>query len=141
MAGLLVFTHAWRRTSGLRVDWDDVNLDPGLVRHRRKLVTEAARHCRAKMVRFDEKSGFIYQTEAGRIASHFYIKQASMELFGEHLPAHVHARGVSHGGSGDGVREHRAQGGRDAGARGTQAEQEGGVPAGDQGTLADSGAR
>ena len=77
--------------------WDDVNLDPGLVRHRRKLVTEAARTLhRAKMVRFDEKSGFIYQTEAGRIASHFYIKQASMELFDEHLQRHMSMPEVFH---------------------------------------------
>ena len=88
---------AWRRTLWLWVDLGCVNLDPGLVRHRRKLVTEAARTLhRAKMVRFDEKSGFIYQTEAGRIASHFYIKQASMELFGEHLQRHMSMPEVFH---------------------------------------------
>ena len=77
--------------------WDDVKMDPGLVRHRRKLVTEAARTLhRAKMVKFDEKSGFIYQTEAGRIASHFYIKQASMELFDEHLQRHMSMPEVFH---------------------------------------------
>lgn len=38
-------------------------------------VCEAARTLdRAHMVRFDERSGQLYQTEAGRVASHFYIR-------------------------------------------------------------------
>ena len=77
--------------------WDDVRLDPGLVQHRRKLVREAARTLdRAKMVRFDERSGQLYMTEAGRIASHFYIKQASMEMFDEHLRRHMSMPEVFH---------------------------------------------
>ena len=77
--------------------WEDVRLDPGLVQHRRKLVREAARTLdRAKMVRFDERSGQLYQTEAGRIASHFYIKQASMEIFDEHLRRHMSMPEVFH---------------------------------------------
>ena len=77
--------------------WDDVRLDPGLVMHRRKLVVDAARRLdRARMIRFDEKSGQLYQTEAGRIASHFYIKMASMVTFEEHLKRHMTMPDVFH---------------------------------------------
>jgi len=77
--------------------WEDVRMDPGLLQHRRKLVREAARTLDgAKMVRFDERSGQLYQTEAGRIASHFYIKQASMEIFDEHLRRHMSMPEVFH---------------------------------------------
>jgi activating signal cointegrator complex subunit 3 len=37
------------------------------------------------MMRFDEKGGFLYITESGRVASHFYIKHGTMELFNEKL--------------------------------------------------------
>ena len=77
--------------------WEEARLDPGLAQHRRKLIREAARTLdRAKMVRFDERSGQLYQTEAGRIASHFYIKQASMEIFDEHLRRHMSMPEVLH---------------------------------------------
>jgi len=77
--------------------WEDVRLDPQLLQHRRKLVREAARTLdRAKMVRFDERSGQLYQTEAGRIASHFYIRQASMEIFDELLKRHMSLPEVLH---------------------------------------------
>lgn len=70
--------------------WDDVRLDPGLLDHRRKLIREAARTLdRAKMIRFDERSGQLYQTEAGRTASHFYIRVNSMEVFDGLMNRHM----------------------------------------------------
>jgi len=70
--------------------WDDVRLDPGLLDHRRKLIQEAARTLdRAKMIRFDERSGQLYQTEAGRTASHFYIQVKSMEIFDSLMQRHM----------------------------------------------------
>ena len=70
--------------------WDDVRLDPGLLDHRRKLIKEAARTLdRAKMIRFDERSGQLYQTEAGRTASHFYIQVKSMEIFDSLMQRHM----------------------------------------------------
>lgn len=70
--------------------WDDIRLDPGLLDHRRKLIKEAARTLdRAKMIRFDERSGQLYQTEAGRTASHFYIRVNSMETFDGLMQRHM----------------------------------------------------
>ena len=49
-------------------------------------VTEAAKQLEAsKMARFDERSGNLYVTEMGRVASHFYIRHASIVVFNEAL--------------------------------------------------------
>lgn len=56
----------------------------------RAFVTEAARALdKAKMMRFDEKSGNFYCTELGRIASHFYIQFSSVETYNEMLRRHM----------------------------------------------------
>ena len=48
--------------------------------------TDAARELeRSKMARFDERSGNLYVTEMGRVASHFYIGHASITVFNELL--------------------------------------------------------
>lgn len=45
------------------INWEEVSADPALEGHRRRLVTEAARELeRAKMARFDERSGNLYVT-------------------------------------------------------------------------------
>lgn len=64
--------------------------DPSLSSKQRALVTEAARALdKAKMMRFDEKSGNFYCTELGRIASHFYIQYSSVETYNEMLRRHM----------------------------------------------------
>lgn len=58
--------------------------------HRRALITDAARELeRSKMARFDERSGQLYVTELGRVASHFYIRHASIVTFNEQLKKHM----------------------------------------------------
>ena len=70
--------------------WADLSADPALAEHRQKLVREAARALdRARMLRFDERSGQLYQTEAGRIASHFYVRAKSMEAYNDALRPHM----------------------------------------------------
>ncbi|KAI4303767.1 hypothetical protein MLD38_039362 [Melastoma candidum] len=72
------------------VGWDEVVADPSLVLKQRALVTDAARSLdKAKMMRFDEKSGNFYCTELGRIASHFYIQYSSVETYNEMLRRHM----------------------------------------------------
>lgn len=45
------------------IPWEELSADPALEGHRRRLVTEAARELeRAKMARFDERSGNLYVT-------------------------------------------------------------------------------
>eukprot|EP00897_Mesotaenium_endlicherianum_P001872 jgi/Mesen1/1712/ME000138S00568 len=70
--------------------WEDVAMDPGLVVRRKGLITDAARSLdKAKMMRFDEKSGNLYVTELGRVASHFYIQYSSVETYNEMLKRHM----------------------------------------------------
>lgn len=50
-------------------------MDPTLEAHKRNLVTDAAKQLKAsQMAVFDERSGNLYVTELGRVASHFYIR-------------------------------------------------------------------
>jgi activating signal cointegrator complex subunit 3 len=49
--------------------------DPSLASYGKELVVNAARQLRdAKLAVFDERSGNLYVTELGRVASHFYIR-------------------------------------------------------------------
>ena len=41
------------------------------------------------MARFDERSGQLYVTELGRVASHFYIRHASIVAFNKMLRPHM----------------------------------------------------
>ncbi|KAL2340704.1 hypothetical protein Fmac_008644 [Flemingia macrophylla] len=72
------------------IGWDEVMADPALSLKQRSLVIDAARALdKAKMMRFDEKSGNFYCTELGRIASHFYIQYSSVETYNEMLRRHM----------------------------------------------------
>jgi activating signal cointegrator complex subunit 3 len=72
------------------ISWEELASDHSLEGHRRKLIHEAARELeRAKMARFDERSGNLYVTELGRVASHYYIRQASIEVYNELLKPHM----------------------------------------------------
>ncbi|PIN12779.1 ATP-dependent RNA helicase [Handroanthus impetiginosus] len=72
------------------IGWDEVIADPSLSLKQRALVADAARALdKAKMMRFDEKSGNFYCTELGRIASHFYIQYSSVETYNEMLRRHM----------------------------------------------------
>ncbi|GAU12731.1 hypothetical protein TSUD_122230 [Trifolium subterraneum] len=72
------------------IGWDEVMADPALSSKQRSLVVDAARSLdKAKMMRFDEKSGNFYCTELGRIASHFYIQYSSVETYNEMLRRHM----------------------------------------------------
>lgn len=72
------------------IGWDEVVADPSLGLKQRALITDAARALdKAKMMRFDEKSGNFYCTELGRIASHFYIQYSSVETYNEMLKRHM----------------------------------------------------
>lgn len=67
-----------------------VVVDPSLTSKQRAFIADAARALdKAKMIRFDEKSGNFYGTELGRIASHFYIKYTSVETYNEMLKQHM----------------------------------------------------
>ncbi|MFN3280008.1 MAG: hypothetical protein ACK41Y_16725, partial [Paracoccus hibiscisoli] len=61
-------------------------MDPQLRDHRAALVRAAAQRlddCR--MVRFDDRSGNLAVTDLGRVASHYYLRNDSVETFNERL--------------------------------------------------------
>jgi activating signal cointegrator complex subunit 3 len=77
------------------ISWEELSMDPDLVDYRRKLITEAARSLdRARMVRFDERSGNIYTAEMGRVASHFYLSKNSIETYNGMLKPYMNEQDV-----------------------------------------------
>lgn len=58
-----------------------VQMDPQLELYRKELVVESGRKLdKARMIRFDERTGYFASTDLGRTASHFYIKYNTMEV-------------------------------------------------------------
>ena len=50
-------------------------MDPTLESHKRALIVDAAQQLKAsQMTVFDERSGNLFVTELGRVASHYYIR-------------------------------------------------------------------
>ena len=69
--------------------------DPGLENYRNELVIKAGRALdKAHMVRFNEVTGDFNSTDLGRIASHFYIKYATIETFNDLLKPLMTEQGV-----------------------------------------------
>lgn len=72
------------------IAWEEVIADPSLGAKQRTLIVNAARALdKAKMMRYDEKSGNFYCTELGRIASHYYLRYSSVEMYNEMLRRHM----------------------------------------------------
>ncbi|CAL8464110.1 g3645 [Coccomyxa elongata] len=72
------------------VPWEELAADQRLEGRRKQLITDAARKLeRCRMARFDERSGQLYVTELGRVASHFYIRHKSIVAFNELLKPHM----------------------------------------------------
>uniref|UniRef100_A0A9J7XKW9 Activating signal cointegrator 1 complex subunit 3 n=1 Tax=Cyprinus carpio carpio TaxID=630221 RepID=A0A9J7XKW9_CYPCA len=56
-------------------------MDPQLELYRKELVVESGRKLdKARMIRFDERTGYFASTDLGRTASHFYIKYNTIEV-------------------------------------------------------------
>lgn len=64
----------------------ELELDPHLGAFTRSALVAAARTLdKARMLRFDEAHATLHCTDAGRVASHFYIQHESVETFNELL--------------------------------------------------------
>ncbi|XP_021913277.1 activating signal cointegrator 1 complex subunit 3 isoform X2 [Zootermopsis nevadensis] len=64
------------------INYQDVYVDPTLEKKRRELIECAAQALdKARMVRFNARTGDMNATDLGRTASHFYIKHATVEIF------------------------------------------------------------
>uniref|UniRef100_A0A667ZUV8 Activating signal cointegrator 1 complex subunit 3 n=1 Tax=Myripristis murdjan TaxID=586833 RepID=A0A667ZUV8_9TELE len=56
-------------------------MDPSLELYRKELVVESGRKLdKARMIRFEERTGYFASTDLGRTASHFYIKYNTIEV-------------------------------------------------------------
>ncbi|XP_074599620.1 activating signal cointegrator 1 complex subunit 3-like [Brevipalpus obovatus] len=68
------------------ITYDTVANDLQLVHRREELVRHAASELhRVKMMDYDEINGWLEPTDLGRIASHYYIKYRTVEMFNERL--------------------------------------------------------
>lgn len=66
------------------MDHTEPSEDPELGRRRLELVTIAARKlAKNQMIIFDENTGYLSSKDLGRIASNFYIRHTSIEIFNE----------------------------------------------------------
>ncbi|GAX76248.1 hypothetical protein CEUSTIGMA_g3692.t1 [Chlamydomonas eustigma] len=70
--------------------YQDLALDPTLEAHKRALIVDAAQQLKSsQMTVFDERSGNLFVTELGRVASHYYIRHNSMVTFNSLLKPHM----------------------------------------------------
>ncbi|XP_036929832.1 activating signal cointegrator 1 complex subunit 3 [Acanthopagrus latus] len=61
-------------------------MDPSLELYRKELVLESGRKLdKARMIRFEERTGYFASTDLGRTASHFYIRYNTIETFNENF--------------------------------------------------------
>ncbi|CAJ1061883.1 activating signal cointegrator 1 complex subunit 3 [Xyrichtys novacula] len=61
-------------------------MDLSLELYRKELVVEAGRKLdKARMIRFEERTGYFASTDLGRTASHFYIRYNTIETFNENF--------------------------------------------------------
>ncbi|XP_076593233.1 activating signal cointegrator 1 complex subunit 3 isoform X1 [Chaetodon auriga] len=61
-------------------------MDPSLELYRKELVVESGRKLdKARMIRFEERTGYFASTDLGRTASHFYIRYNTIETFNENF--------------------------------------------------------
>lgn len=75
-----------RNPQAYGIKYDVVQRDPELINERRDLIVKAARVLNAaKMIRFEERTGYLNPTDLGRTASHYYIKHNTIEIFNEKL--------------------------------------------------------
>lgn len=62
-------------------------MDPALELYRKELVVEAGRKLdKARMIRFEERTGYFASTDMGRTASHFYIRYNTIEVEAQPSP-------------------------------------------------------
>ncbi len=77
-----LFVRMQRKPLAYGIDWAEHRDDPRLVQRRRKLVIDAARVLqKSQMILFNETTEELRAKDVGRIASHYYVLQTSIEVF------------------------------------------------------------
>ncbi|XP_061631426.1 activating signal cointegrator 1 complex subunit 3 isoform X1 [Phyllopteryx taeniolatus] len=68
------------------INYRALQMDPSLELYRKELVVDSGRKLdKARMIRFEERTGYFASTDLGRTSSHFYIKYNTIETFNEHF--------------------------------------------------------
>ncbi|XP_049587818.1 activating signal cointegrator 1 complex subunit 3 [Syngnathus scovelli] len=66
------------------INYKALQMDPSLALYRKELVEESGRKLdKARMIRFEERTGYFASTDLGRTSSHFYIRYNTIETFNE----------------------------------------------------------
>lgn len=77
-----LFVRMQRNPMTYGIDWAEIRDDPQLVQRRRKLAIDAARILQqSQMIIFNETTEELRAKDVGRIASQYYVLQASIEVF------------------------------------------------------------
>ncbi|XP_065574248.1 activating signal cointegrator 1 complex subunit 3-like [Artemia franciscana] len=77
-----LFVRMRKNPLGYGIKYEDAADDPMLSNFRRELVFHAARRLdHARMIRFDEVTETLNSTDLGRVASDFYVKYDTVEVF------------------------------------------------------------
>ena len=77
-----LFVRMRRNPIAYGIDWNELNNDPNLVQRRRELIVNAARTLqKSQMIIFNESTEELRAKDVGRIASQFYVRQTSIEIF------------------------------------------------------------
>ncbi|XP_057689624.1 activating signal cointegrator 1 complex subunit 3 [Corythoichthys intestinalis] len=84
----LSYTYLYVRTRAnplaYGINYKALQMDPSLELYRKELVVESGRKLdKARMIRFEERTGYFASTDLGRTSSHFYIKYNTIETFNE----------------------------------------------------------
>ncbi|EFA74523.1 DEAD/DEAH box helicase [Heterostelium album PN500] len=68
------------------ISYDEIAEDPELEQRRLDLIHTAALQLdKNSLIKYDRKSGHFQTTELGKVASHYYVTNASMSVYQEHL--------------------------------------------------------
>ena len=81
--------------------YDELGADPMLDSFRTDLIKNTARQLdSARMLRYDQSTGYLFPTDLGRTASHFYVKFRTIEIVNSGMQqvclAHLARRAISH---------------------------------------------
>jgi replicative superfamily II helicase len=84
-----LFVRMLRNPTAYGVRLQDCRSDPMLEMKRIELACTAAKRLdECRLLRYDERSGMLASTDMGRVASHYYIRHESMDLFFRELERH-----------------------------------------------------
>ncbi|XP_051922360.1 activating signal cointegrator 1 complex subunit 3 [Hippocampus zosterae] len=66
------------------INYKALQMDPSLELYRKELAVESGRKLdKARMIRYEERTGYFASTDLGRTSSHFYIRYNTIETFNE----------------------------------------------------------